>query len=139
MEPFKKQDTYIMPFLIPLTCVTLCQFYSITSRVLFTKKNKLWNERKEVFLTIWLLQFITLYQRKQKMVSSDKIQFLDMQVFIHNSYCQGNSLRSYFFVFLVFSLTFAYSGFTQKKNVCASLCLRPCPSTIFFGYNHSIV
>ena len=29
-----------MAFLIPLTCVTLCQFYFITSDVLFTKNNK---------------------------------------------------------------------------------------------------
>ena len=36
-----------MAFFIPLTCVTLSQFYSNTSLVLFTKNNKLWNERKE--------------------------------------------------------------------------------------------
>ena len=30
-------------------CHTLCQFYSIASLVLFTRNNKLWNERKEGF------------------------------------------------------------------------------------------
>ena len=39
-----------MTFFTPLTCVTLSQFYSITSLVLFTEHNKLWNERKEGFL-----------------------------------------------------------------------------------------
>ena len=34
--------------------------------VLFTKDNKLWNERKEHFLYIWLLQRVTLYQRRYK-------------------------------------------------------------------------
>ena len=43
-------------------CHTLCQFYSIASLVLFTRNNKLWNERKEGFLYVWLLQRITLYQ-----------------------------------------------------------------------------
>ena len=44
----QKVGTCIMPFFIPLTCITLCQYYSITSLVLFTKNSKLWNERKDV-------------------------------------------------------------------------------------------
>ena len=36
-------------FFIPLNCVTLSQFYSITSLELFTKNNELWNERNEDF------------------------------------------------------------------------------------------
>ena len=32
-----------MAFFIPLNCVTLSQFHSITSLVLFTKSNKIWN------------------------------------------------------------------------------------------------
>ena len=39
-----------MVFLIPKICVTLSQFYSITSIVLFTKNNKLWNKRKNIFV-----------------------------------------------------------------------------------------
>ena len=35
--------------LIPFTCARLCQFYSLTSPVLFIKNNKLWNERKVDF------------------------------------------------------------------------------------------
>ena len=38
-----------MAFFTPLTCVTLRQFYSITSPVLFTKNSKLRNDRKEDF------------------------------------------------------------------------------------------
>ena len=44
----QKVGTCIMPFFIPLTCITHCQYYSITSLVLFTKNSKLWNERKDV-------------------------------------------------------------------------------------------
>ena len=47
----QKVGTCIMPFFIPLTCIRLCQFYSITSLVLFIKNYKLWNERKDVFWT----------------------------------------------------------------------------------------
>ena len=46
MGPFDKYVICIMAFFIPFTCVTLCQFYSITSSLSF-KKNKPWNERKE--------------------------------------------------------------------------------------------
>ena len=49
---------------IPLTCVTLSQFYCIVSFLLFSKNNKLWNERKEDFLCTWLLQRTKLYQRR---------------------------------------------------------------------------
>ena len=44
--------------------ITLREFYFITSPVLFTKNNKLWNHRKEDVLYIWLFQRIKLYQRK---------------------------------------------------------------------------
>ena len=53
-----------MAFFIPLTCDTLCQFYSITSPVLFTKNNKLLHQRKEDFLYGWMLKHITLYQKR---------------------------------------------------------------------------
>ena len=41
-----------------------CESYSITSPALFNKNNKLWNERKENLLCIWLFQRIMLYQRR---------------------------------------------------------------------------
>ena len=44
-------------------CHTL-SIYSVTSPVLFTENNKLWNEKKEDFLYIWPLQSIKLYQRR---------------------------------------------------------------------------
>ena len=42
-----------MSFFDLFSCVTLCQLYSFTSPLLFTKNSKL---RKEDFLYIWLLQ-----------------------------------------------------------------------------------
>ena len=50
MGPFKKYATCIKAFLIPFTYITLCQFYSIASPVLFSKNNSLWNERKDFFV-----------------------------------------------------------------------------------------
>ena len=44
-----KYVTCIMAFFIPSTLVTACQFNSITSPVLFTKSNKLWNLWKRRF------------------------------------------------------------------------------------------
>ena len=64
MEPCKKYVTCIMTFFIPFTSVSHCQFNSVTFPVLFTENNKLWNERKEYFLYIWLLQCIMLYRRR---------------------------------------------------------------------------
>ena len=46
----------------------------------FSQNNKPWNEGKEHFLYIWLLQRITLYQGRQKILSLDTIAFLDMHV-----------------------------------------------------------
>ena len=80
MGQFKKYATYIMAFFIPFIWVTLFQFYSFTSPVLCTKNNKLWTERKEYFLYIWMLHCIALYQRRQKIVSLDTIAFLDTRM-----------------------------------------------------------
>ena len=47
--------------------INLCHTFSILICpliALFTKNNKLWNERKEAFLYILLLQRTTLYQRR---------------------------------------------------------------------------
>ena len=49
MGLYVKYVTCTMTFFTPFTFVKLCQFYSITSPVLFTKNKKLWNERKEDF------------------------------------------------------------------------------------------
>ena len=94
MGPFKRYlHICIMAFFISFPCVTLCQFYSVTSPVLFTKNNKLSNERKDNFLYIWLLQRITLYQRRQKIIESrDKIAFLDTHVRINHPYWQSSGI-----------------------------------------------
>ena len=61
MGRFKTYVTCIlMAFFTSFTFVKLCQFYSITSSVLFTKTKNLYNERKEDFLHIWLYQRIAL-------------------------------------------------------------------------------
>ena len=57
MEPFKKYVTCTVPFFTPFTCVTLC----ITSPVLFTKNNELWNKRKDDFLYIYLCIYLFIY------------------------------------------------------------------------------
>ena len=75
METFKKYVTCIMAFFISFTFVTLCQIHTFTSSVLFSKNKKLWNERKEDFLYIWLLQRITLNQKRQKISSQTQSQF----------------------------------------------------------------
>ena len=64
MRPFKRHVTSIMTFFTPFTLAKLSKFYSITSPELFNKNKKLWNERKEDFLYIWLIQRIKLYQRR---------------------------------------------------------------------------
>ena len=59
MGAFKKYVTWIMIFFIPFACVTLCKLYFKTPCII--KNIKLWNERNEDFLYVWLLQHITLY------------------------------------------------------------------------------
>ena len=70
--------------------------------MLFTKNNKLWNERKENFLYIWLLQRITLYQNRWKIVSLDTIAF-DIHIYINNPHWQSSRiiifLCKYYIVF----------------------------------------
>ena len=84
MGSFKKYLTCITTFFIPLTRVTPFQFYFTTSPVLFTKNNKLWNQWKDDFLSIWLLQRITLYHTKKKIAS------LDPMYGINNPYWQSS-------------------------------------------------
>ena len=84
MGSFKKYLTCIITFFIPRIRVTLFQFYSTTSPVLFTKNNKLWNQWKDDFLSIWLLQRITLYHTKKKIAS------LDPMYGINNPYWQSS-------------------------------------------------
>ena len=86
MEPCKKYVTCIVTFFIPFTSASHCQFNSVTFPVLFPKNNKLFNERKEYFLYMWLLQCITFYRRRSKITSLDTIAFLDTHVCINNLY-----------------------------------------------------
>ena len=44
--------TFIMAFFILFTCVSLCQFCTITPLVLFTNNNKVWNLRKNFFVSL---------------------------------------------------------------------------------------
>ena len=75
--------------------INLCHNLSIlliTSPVLFTKNKKLKNERKEDFLHIWLLQHITLYQRRYKITSLATIEFVDTQVCVNNPHWQSSGI-----------------------------------------------
>ena len=77
MGPSKKYATCIMACFTPFNfahfvnlTLTLPLWYSLN----FTEE--LWNERED-FLRVWLLQGITLQQRKWKTTSLDTIEFLD--------------------------------------------------------------
>ena len=107
----------MMPFFIPFSCVTLCQFYSINSPVLFTKNNKFSNERKEDFLYLWLLQCITLYQRRQKIASLDIIAFLVTYICINNPYWQSSRI----IIFLC-----RYYIVTSDARICSWKCFSCC-------------
>ena len=62
MGPVKNFVTCIMPLLFtPFNFLALSQFYSTTFPVFFTKLHSETTERE---LHIWLLQCITLYQRR---------------------------------------------------------------------------
>ena len=53
MEPFKTCGTLIMAFFIQLSYVTFCQFYSITSPVLFTKITNYGMREKKILLYMY--------------------------------------------------------------------------------------
>ena len=76
-----------MAFFTPFTCITLCQFYCITSPLLFTKNKELWNERKEVFCIhgcyIALRRYIAKEAENHIM---DRNAFLDTDVGINNPF-----------------------------------------------------
>ena len=86
VEPFKKYATCIMTFFIPLTFIILCQFYSITSPALFTKHNKVLNEKKEDFFAYMAATAYHVISKKSKIASLDTIAFLDTHVRINNPY-----------------------------------------------------
>ena len=69
MEPFKAYVTCITAFFIPLTCLTLCQLYPISSPALLTKNNKQWNERNEnenESFSCCFLQYCQSFMRNQE-------------------------------------------------------------------------
>ena len=78
-----------MVFFTPFVFFKQCQFYSIASSVLFTKIRNYGMREKKDFLHIWLLQCITLYQRRQKTTSLDIIEFLNTHVCINNPHWQS--------------------------------------------------
>ena len=61
MGSFKKYVTCIMVFFTPFNIVNFTLTLNLCYSSNFTKKP--YNEKKEDFLRIWLLQCITLYQR----------------------------------------------------------------------------
>ena len=87
MELFKKYVTCTMAFFTLFIFVTLCQFYSITSPVLFNRMRE-----KKIFANVWLLLCITLYQRRQKIISLDTIEFIDPHICINNPHWQSSGI-----------------------------------------------
>ena len=77
MGPFKKFLTCIMAFFILITYLTLCQFYSFPSPVVFTKSSKFWNQRKEYFLYM----AASVYHVISKEVENEK--FIQNRIFKH--------------------------------------------------------
>ena len=141
MEPLKKYVTCIIKFPIPFhsTCVSFSQFFFVAFLVLFTENLKLWNERKEQILYIWLLQRITLYQGRQKISSLDKIAFLDTHVYIDSPYCESSGIMMFLckYSIVMFFLLLARCNTTRaprktkkerlssgKKSIQKNLCKR---------------
>ena len=79
-----------MAFFIPLPCSTLCEFYSITSPVLFNKNNKLWNKGKEDFLYSYFN--VSYYWKLAEKRSFRPIAFLDTHVSINNPSWQSRGI-----------------------------------------------
>ena len=84
MRPIKRYVASVKAFFTPFILVKLSQFYSFTSPVLLPKNKRLWNERKEDFLHLWLFQSIVLYQRSKKNSCLAHNWILDIDVCITN-------------------------------------------------------
>ena len=142
MRPFKKYVNCIIAFFIPFysTCVILCQFHSIAPSSfpeLFTKINKLWSERKQDFLYIWLL-FVSRYikeGRKSHLWTKPHLCINNTHVCINNPYCQSS-------VIIIFLANIIYS---QKHwpaygcvflVTCCNIIIRPSWETKKEGLNH---
>ena len=98
-----------MAFFIPFTCIALSQFYSITSPVLFTKNNKIWNEKKEDFLYIATSGYHVISKE------------MENRVFRHH-------LRSHI---LSTSKNFVFSNFTQKNIFAPDGAFPPMSTALF--------
>ena len=82
MGPFKRHVTCIMAFFTPFNFVTLCQFFSITSPALFTKRH--WETVE------WEKgRFIS---KKVEIPSLGTTEFLDPLVYINNSHWQSSRI-----------------------------------------------
>ena len=65
MGPFKKYVTCIMAFFTPFNYLSRFVDFTLTLPLCYSLNftKKLYNEKKEDILRIWLLQRITLYER----------------------------------------------------------------------------
>ena len=75
--------------------IQLCQFYSSTFPVPFTKLKKSQNRRTEDSLHIWLLQRILLYKWRQKITSLNTIEFSDTYVFMNNPHWRNSGILTF--------------------------------------------
>ena len=114
MESFKRYVTCIMAFFTPLNFVTLCNFYSNTSPVSFTKlywETIEWEERRFfAYMAASPYMRITLYQQRQKITSLNTIEFLDTYVFINSPHWQSSGILIFLCkYYIVVSDTLVYS------------------------------
>ena len=69
-----------MTIFILFTCVILYQFHFITSPLLLTENNKLWNEKKEHFFYMTTSSYLIISKEVENL-SLDTIAFLGTHVY----------------------------------------------------------
>ena len=93
MGPFKRHVTYIMAFFTPFNFVTLCQFSSITSPALFTKRH--WETvewEKGRYFAYMATPSCYVISKEVEIPSLGTTEFLDPLVYINNSHWQSSRI-----------------------------------------------
>ena len=89
-------------------------FASIISLVLFTKNDKLWNERIQQFLYIWLLQRITLYQKKIVETEVENFIFRHNRIFRHTCIYKQPILTKQWNYNIFVQILYSYLRYTAR-------------------------
>ena len=86
MGPFEKYITSIITFFNPLILVTVCQFFCVTSLVLFTKNKKTMEWEKKRFFVYMTASSYHVISKGKKIAFLEKIALLGTYVCINNPY-----------------------------------------------------